>query len=116
MPFLHNANQGNYKNVLFWTPSQFDLVQLDENDRPKLKYVLFNSSYSTGKTEVIKGMMRKLLVKKQKCHFIFCSLISQTRETDPILILQMRNEFKQFRDNIKFTVIREAVEIMPIIT
>ena len=64
--------QGDYCNILFWTPSQFDLMQLDENKSPAIKHLLFTSSYSTGKTEVMKGMIRKLLENKQLVHFIFC--------------------------------------------
>ena len=59
--------QGHFNNILFWTPSQFDLVQLDEENKPKFKNVLFTSSFSTGKTEVMKGMMMKrMMILKSK--------------------------------------------------
>ena len=65
--------QGHFNNILFWTPSQFDLVQLDENNKPKYRNVLFTSSFSTGKTEVMKGMMIKLLKAGEKVHYIVCN-------------------------------------------
>ena len=97
--------QGNWISVLFWTPDQYDLVQLDQNKKPKYKNVLFTSSYSTGKTEVIKGMMRKLMENRQKVHFIICNPV---RIRKPILLLQIENEFddKKYKDYIKFSVLQ----------
>merc|ERR1711981_665468 len=63
--------QGDYRSVLFWTPSQFQILQLDQDKHPVQKYVIFNSSMSTGKTENMKAMIEKLLSNGQKCHFIF---------------------------------------------
>ena len=68
---LKIKQQGKWQNVLFWTPKQFELIQLDTQNSPLFKHVIFDSSYSTGKTEVMKAMMRKLLDKSQKIHFIF---------------------------------------------
>ena len=68
---LKIKQQGEWQNVLFWTPKQFELIQLDMQNSPLFKHVIFDSSYSTGKTEVMKAMMRKLLDKSQKIHFIF---------------------------------------------
>ena len=70
-------HQGNCTNILFWTPSQFDLVQLDENNKPKFKNLLFTSSFSTGKTEVMKGMMIKLLKAGEKVHYTLSPILDQ---------------------------------------
>merc|ERR1719232_1246864 len=100
--FKKIQKQGDYCNILFWTPSQFDLIQLDEDYCPRYKHVLFNSSYSTGKTEVIKAMMKKLMENGQKVHFIFC--VDASEKKKPILLLQLENELCQtkFKDFIKF--------------
>ena len=105
--------QGNWVNVLFWTPNQYDLVQLDGNKKPKYKNVLFTSSYSTGKTEVIKGMMRKLLENKQKCHFVICNPV---RVRKPILLLQIENEFddNKYKEFIKFSVLQPLQQDQPL--
>jgi len=78
------------------------LIQLDEDSCPRYKHVLFNSSYSTGKTEVIRAMMLKLMENGQKVHFIFCVDASVNKK--PILLMQLENELCQaeFKDNIKF--------------
>ena len=128
--FKKIQEQGDCCNILFWTPSQYDLMQLEENDSnshqskamgtddffgsdvskdysPRYKHVLFNSSYSTGKTEVIKAMMKKLMVKGQKVHFIFC--VDELVDKKPILLMQLENEFGQakFKDNIKFSWVKD---------
>ena len=69
--FRKIKQQGDWCNVLFWTPKQYEIMQLNEHNSPKYKHVIFESSYSTGKTEVMKGMIRKLIDKSQKIHFIF---------------------------------------------
>ena len=116
--FKKIQKQGDYCNILFWTPTQFDLMQFDEDKSPKYKQVLFNSSYSTGKTEVIKGMMRKLMKNGKKVHFIFC--VGRFAEKKPILLLQLENELvkEQFKDYIKFSWVKHedlpsAVEKYP---
>jgi len=104
--FKKIQKQGDCCNILFWTPSQFDLIQLDEDYCPKYKHVLFNSSYSTGKTEVIKAMMKKLMEKRKKVHFIFC--VDEFVDKKPILLLQLENELCQakFKDKINFSCVR----------
>ena len=76
--------QGKCENILFWTPSQFNLIHLDNDYKPRFKNVLFTSSFSTGKTEVMRSMMLTLIKKKKKCHFIVCN----TTPMVPLLFLQ----------------------------
>ena len=66
-------------------PSQFDLVQLDSEGKPIYKNVFFASSYSTGKTEVMKGMIQNLLKTGQKCLFIVPSF----HQRKPLFLLQL---------------------------
>ena len=84
---LKIKQQGKWQNVLFWTPKQFELIQLDTQNSPLFKHVIFDSSYSTGKTEVMKAMMRKLLDKSQKIHFIFSDrFLGRHPKNDEILL------------------------------
>ena len=102
-------HQGNYTNILFWTPSQFDLVKLDEENKPKFKNVLFISSFSTGKTEVTKGMMIKLLKAGKKVHYIICNVLTYKK---PLLLLQTElmfeqdKELKQYKNNVHFSLVK----------
>ena len=66
-------SQGSCQNVMFWMPEQFNLLHLLEDYKPRHEKVLLTSSFSTGKTEIMKGMMKKLLKRGQKCHFILCN-------------------------------------------
>ena len=99
---LGKLAQGDYRTVLFWTPTQFDLLQLDEKFSPKYRKVLFTSSMSTGKTEVMKGMIQKLLNSGQKCHFIF---YNHRCNKKTLLQLQIELEFEKFEDNIEFSTV-----------
>ena len=76
--------QGKCQNIIFWTPSQLNLVQLDGENVPRFKNVLFTSSFSTGKTEVMRYVMWKLVKMRKKCHFIVCN----TTKLIPLLFLQ----------------------------
>ena len=78
------GEQGKCENILFWTPSQFNLVQLNYEGKPRYKNVLFTSSFSTGKTEVMRYMMLELVKRKKKCHFIVCN----TTKLVPLLFIQ----------------------------
>ena len=89
--------QGSTDNILFWTPSQFDLVQLDYEGNPRFKNVLFTSSFSTGKTEVMRAMMMKLKDRK-KCHYIVC----HRSFTTPLLYMQFFIKMKSYK-NIQIT-------------
>ena len=107
--------QGSFSNVLFWNPSQFDLIQFYSNQQPLKRNVLFTSSYSTGKTEVIRAMIEKLLRIGQKCHFIVFSFHTDKK---PILLLQMElifeklfeenKDLRQFKGNIQFSVAKNC--------
>ena len=94
-------NQGHYKNVLFWTPEQYPLLQLVENFCPIYKHVLFNSSFSTGKTEVVRGMIQKLVDSGQPCHLIICSSGSNEPKKT---ILQLKLEL-EFQEKIKISLL-----------
>ena len=121
-PIVHNKvdqavfetiqrHQGDYKNILFWTPSQFDLVQLNKENKPKFKNVLFTSSYSTGKTEVMKGMMKKLLKAGEKVHYIFCNIYTDKRPIQLLqieLMFQQNKELQQYRSNVHFSVVQNG--------
>ena len=85
--------QGKCENILFWTPSQFNLMQLDYELNPRFKNVLFTSSFSTGKTEVMRAMMMKLMDKNRKCHFIVCHN-NQEYPFIPLLYMQFETMFK----------------------
>jgi len=47
---LKIKQQGEWQNVLFWTPNQYEMIQLDIQNSPLFKHVIFESSCSTGKT------------------------------------------------------------------
>eukprot|EP00092_Neocalanus_flemingeri_P037002 GFUD01040285.1.p1 GENE.GFUD01040285.1~~GFUD01040285.1.p1 ORF type:complete len:735 (+),score=159.46 GFUD01040285.1:221-2425(+) len=97
-----NIAQGDYRSVLFWTPTQFQIMHLDGANVPIQKRVLLNSCMSTGKTEVMKGMMRMLLDEGQRCHFIICQFVVEKKS---ILQVQLENEFQKEKEkgNIVFS-------------
>ena len=90
--------QGEYRSILFWTPSQFQIMQLDEENMP----CMFISSMSTGKTECMKGMIEKLLEAGQRCHFI---LYNQICSKKILLHLQLEQYFhnNKNRDRLEFS-------------
>ena len=94
--------QGDYRSILFWTPSQFQIMQLDQQNLPCMRNVLFISSMSTGKTECMKGMVENLLKEGQRCHFIF---FNQRCPKKTLLHLQLENHFQgnKNRDKLEFS-------------
>ena len=92
--------QGDHQNILFWTPEQFDLMKLDDNCCPMHRFVLFASSMSTGKTEVIRGLIKRLLENNQKCHMVV-STYKLGRKT--LLHLKMEMEFDTFENQFKIS-------------
>merc|ERR1712013_695258 len=94
--------QGEYRSILFWTPTQFQIMQLDEENIPRMPYVLFISSMSTGKTECMKGMIEKLLQEGQNCHFI---LFNQRCPKKTLLQMQLEVYFQnnKNRANLEFS-------------
>lgn len=97
-----HPGQGEYRSILFWTPSQFQIMQLDEECQPCQRNVLFKSSTSTGKTECMKGMIDRLLNEGQKCHFI---LFNQRCPKKTLLQNQMENHFNKNKNsgNLEFS-------------
>lgn len=91
-------------------------MQLDGENKPKFNHVLFTSSYSTGKTEVMRGMMVKLLKAGEKVHYIACSYYTDKK---PILLLQIElmfdqdKELKNYKNNIQFGFIKNGGDNLP---
>ena len=75
-------------------------MKLDTDNLPIHKFVLFVSSMSTGKTEVMRGIIKKLLENKEKCHIVV-STYKMKRKT--LLHLKLEMEFDAFKSQIQIS-------------
>ena len=88
----------NIELLAFPTPEQRKLLEKKDNDKYKLALV---GPWGSGKTVLMTDFAIHLAKKGKKVlYLVFQSGIDVGSRTDPLLVLQLRQRFKDFSDNI----------------
>ena len=90
----YKQGQGDLKSILFWSPDQANIILSSD---PRFQFVAFISSWSTGKTLLMKAMARKRAEENKDQHVCYC-IIRYMSQKKTMLELATTAEFEDLEN------------------